>query len=251
MKEIVKVKNESYERYEELLIKKDSLKKEAEEYRIQYNREFGELSISVFEEKMNCIEKKKIISYCNNILLLDGKIIKAELDAYIEEVMAKYREALDILKDNTKKAKSRKDVPVDELKKIKCKYYTIAKLIHPDMNSDLKDDKTIQDLWNRTGVAYECFELKELEEIEILVNNYLESINHSHDDIVIPDVREKIFNLNQEIEEILNTDPYQYKYILSNKKLIKAKKKELKKELKDYLEYKKELEREISKFNIE
>ena len=250
MKEIIKVKNASYERYEELLIQKDTLKKEAEEYRLRFNKEFGELCIRVLEEKMNCIEKRKTISYCKNMILIGGEIYKSQLDKYINETMTKYKEALDMLKENTKKAKSRKDVSDSELKEIKNKYYKIAKLIHPDMNSDLRNDSTILDLWNRTSVAYECLELKELTEIEIMVNSYLESINHTHEDIVIPDVQEKIFDLNEEIKEILNTNPYQYKYILASKKAMANKRKELKKELKDYIGYKKELQKQIKEFKI-
>ena len=157
---------------------------------------------------MNCIEKRKTISYCKNMVLIGGVIYKKELDKYISETMIKYREALNMLKENTEKAKSRKDVSNEELKEIKNKYYKIAKLIHPDMNADLKDDPTIMDLWNRTSVAYECLELKELKEIEVMVNSYLESINHTHEDIVIPDVQEKIFDLNVEIEEILNNNEH-------------------------------------------
>lgn len=250
MEEIIKIRNSAYERYEELLIRKDTLKKEAEEYRLRFNKEFGELCIQVLEEKMNCIEKRKTISYCKNMVLIGGVIYKKELDKYISETMIKYREALNMLKENTEKAKSRKDVSNEELKQIKNKYYKIAKLIHPDMNADLKDDPTIMDLWNRTSVAYECLELKELKEIEVMVNSYLESINHTHEDIVIPDVQEKIFDLNVEIEEILNTDPYQYKYILASKKAMSQKRKELKKELKDYKEYKKDLQKQIKQFKI-
>ena len=250
MEEIIKIRNSAYERYEELLIRKDTLKKEAEEYRLRFNKEFGELCIKVLEEKMNCIEKRKTISYCKNMVLIGGVIYKKELDKYISETMIKYREALNMLKENTEKAKSRKDVSNEELKEIKNKYYKIAKLIHPDMNSDLKDDPTIMDLWNRTSVAYECLELKELKEIEVMVNSYLESINHTHEDIVIPDVQEKIFDLNVEIEEILNTDPYQYKYILASKKSMSQKRKELKKELRDYIEYKKDPQKQIKQFKI-
>lgn len=250
MEEIIKIRNSAYERYEELLIRKDTLKKEAEEYRLRFNKEFGELCIRVLEEKMNCIEKRKTISYCKNMVLIGGEIYKKELDKYVSEAMAKYKEALNMLKENTKKAKSRKDVSNEELKEIKNKYHKIAKLIHPDMNTDLKDDPTIIDLWNRTSVAYECLELKELKEIEVMVNSYLESINHNHEDIVIPDVQEKIFDLNLEIEEILNTDPYQYKYILASKKSMSQKRKELKKELRDYIEYKKDLQKQIKQFKI-
>ena len=63
-------------------------------------------------------------------------------------------------------------------KEIKNIYYKIAKLIHPDTNPSLAKDENIKSLWNRTIIAYNCNDLKEIEELEVLVNQYLESINY-------------------------------------------------------------------------
>ena len=43
MNDVVLVENDVYQRYEDLLIRKDVLKKEAVQYEIGYIREFGEL----------------------------------------------------------------------------------------------------------------------------------------------------------------------------------------------------------------
>lgn len=248
--EIIKVKNASYERYEELLLRKDALKKEAQEYQEEYDRELGDLNTKVFEEKIACIEKRKAISFCENVLAIGEKIIGAELDSYIDKTMQDYKDALNNLVANTKKAKSKQDLSKDEQKKAKAIYHQIAKLIHPDMNKELANNKTIQDLWNRVKVSYEIANLEELEELKIMVNNYLESINHNHDEIEIPNVEEKIFNLIEEIKTIINTNPYQYKYILNNKELVNIRKIELNKELEDYVRYKMNLERQLEKFQI-
>ena len=66
----------------------------------------------------------------------------------------------------------------------------------------------------------------------------------------IPNVEEKIFNLNRKIEKILRTDPYQYKYILADEKSIDRKKEELYKELNDYHRYIDELDKQIEEFKI-
>ena len=44
MQNVIKVKNISYQRYEELLLKKEALKKEAEQYQIKYNEIFNVLN---------------------------------------------------------------------------------------------------------------------------------------------------------------------------------------------------------------
>ena len=55
---IIKVKNASYARYEELLLRRDAVKKRAFQYGQEYTRTFGELILKVFEKKIECIRKK-------------------------------------------------------------------------------------------------------------------------------------------------------------------------------------------------
>lgn len=249
MQNIVKVKNISYQRYEELLLKKEALMKEAEEYKSQYDSIFNVLNNDTYEAKMECIRKRKTISYCQNLKDLGSPIYRNDLNTYIDEAMKNYNNTIDYILNNDYKDKLKKNIR-EHTKRIKNVYRQLAKLIHPDMNNDLKQDKTIQDLWNRTCIAYNCSNLEELEELEVLVNKYLESINHSHIDIEIPDIHEKIFNLNREIDNILHTDPYQYKYVIVDRDLIIKKKEELLKELSDYKRYLKELDKQIKEFDI-
>ena len=61
--EIIKVKNADYSRYEELLLERDQLRKEAGIYHGLYVREFGELHLTLFEKQIACIKKKKQIGY--------------------------------------------------------------------------------------------------------------------------------------------------------------------------------------------
>ena len=251
MSEIVKIKDDAYDRYEELLIRKDVLKKEAVYYEIEYIREFGELIAKVFEEKISCIEKKKIIAYCQTIINKGGTVNAAEMEEYISEIMKDYNEQLREMLERNKNAKGGKPVSQYEFRQIKKIYYAIAKLIHPDMNPGLQKDETVMDLWNRTVVAYDCNQLNELEQLQVLVNKYLESINYKHDDIAIPDIEEKIFELNEEIDRITSQDPYTFKYLLADQEAVNDKKDDLEKEIKNYRKYAEELDKVIASFNIE
>ena len=64
MKTLIKVKNSNYSKYEELLVRKDTLEKEAKGYLISYVRIFGELTAKVFQLKIECIRQKKAIALC-------------------------------------------------------------------------------------------------------------------------------------------------------------------------------------------
>lgn len=249
MQEIIKVRNASYERYEELLNQKEALKKEAEKYRVSYDRILGKLKRETNEAKTDCVRKRKILSYCQNVAAIGEVINKKELDEFVEKAMEDYKKTLAYLLDAQQEEEPTvKQAPTD--KQVKSIYRKIAKLVHPDMNSDIGNDKTIQDLWNRACIAYNCSNINELEELDVLINRYLNSKNNNYDEIEIPNVEEKIFNLNRDIKEILHTNPYQYKYILADKETMKMKKEELKKELKDYKRYIRELDKQIKKFNI-
>ena len=250
MEEIIRIENDEMSIYEDLIIRKDFLHKEALHCEIKYIEEFGELISKAFEAKIECIRKKKIISYCQKILNKGGIINETEMENYISALMKDYYLQLEELLNECKEAKMGKSIGEYEVRKIKKIYYRIAKKIHPDMNPDLQDDETISDLWNRTLVAYSFNQLEELEELEVLVNRYLESIDYHHDDIDIPDIEEKIFRLNEEIDRIISSDPYLYKYLLSDAEAIKEKKEELNKEIKEYERYGKQLDDVISTFDI-
>ena len=64
MNEISRVKNVSYDRYEELLMRRDAVKKEAFLLERAYVREFGDLILEIFQLKLECIKKKKTIEFC-------------------------------------------------------------------------------------------------------------------------------------------------------------------------------------------
>lgn len=251
MNDVVLVENDVYRRYEELLIRKDVLKKEAVQMEINYIKEFGDLIAKNFETKIACIEKKKIIAYCQSIINKGGTIDVDQMEDYISIIMKDYYLELQRILDDNHNAASGSSVSEYEFRKIKKIYYAIARLIHPDMNPSLKDDETINDLWNRTVIAYDCNQMKELEELQVLVNQYLESINYKHDDVAIENIEEKIFALNEEIDRIINNDPYTYKYLLADKEAVRDKKNDLNNEIEDYKKYALQLDEVIATFNLE
>ena len=57
--ELEKLKFSPYEQYEELLIKKEIIRKESEQIWIQYLSIFGKLITDVYEAQIECIRLKK------------------------------------------------------------------------------------------------------------------------------------------------------------------------------------------------
>ena len=61
-------------------------------------------------------------------------------------------------------------------------------------------------------------------------------------EIEIPDIDEKIEELEAEIMQIKSVNPYQYKYLLMDPDAVEQKKEALRKELKDFEEYSQQLQ---------
>ena len=62
-------------------------------------------------------------------------------------------------------------------------------------------------------------------------------------DVDIPDIADKIAELETEIKKIKETDPYMYRFLLEDPAAVKEKKEQLKEELNEYNEYSDQLEK--------
>ncbi len=240
--DLIRVSNTSYARYEELLIRRDEVKKQAFQYERAYVREFGELILEVFQMQMDAVRKKRTIEYCQIFVNRGESVDQSALQEYLEKELAEYKEKLDaMIRDNEAARASQRITEVDLLK-IKRIYHHMVKKIHPDINPITAENEELKGLWQRLIIAYNCNDLKEMEETEILVNSVLEKLNLGTLDITIPDIDEKIHEIEAEIEQITGTDPYQYKYLLADEEAVEQIKQELRAELKDYEDYGRQLD---------
>jgi len=237
MGEIIKVKNTSYARYEELLMQRDNLKKEAFIMQRNYVAEFGDLILEVFEKKLECIRKKKTIEYAQTAINRGKTVSQEELQSYLERELAEFRQQLnDMILDN-ESAKKREIVTEHDMLKIKRIYHRLVKLIHPDINPVTNENETLSELWQRVQVAYNCNNLKDMEELELLVTAAIEKMDIGIMEIDIPNIEDKISEVEAEILKIRETDPYMYKYILEDAAAVEDKKESLRAELKSYEDY--------------
>ena len=237
---------ELYKNYEELLIKRDQLYKEAGGIQILYTKEFGDLITKVFEEKIECIKKKKAIEYCQAIINKGGFIDKDDLASYLDKNMALYNRQLKDLIDENNSAKKSKQSSIADVERAKKIYRRIAKKIHPDIHPDLAGNSKLIDLWAEVQIAYGLNNAVKLSELEIMINKVISDLGIDIDMVDIPDIEDKISAVESEINGILTTEPYTYEDLLSDKEAIAKKKAELEEELKKHKEYNKELENHLN-----
>lgn len=240
--EIIKLSNSSYSKYEELLTRRDEVRKQAFQYERAYVREFGDLILQIFQIKVECIRKKKTIEYCQVYINRGQSVDQDALQKHLQKELEGYQIQLDnMIKDN-EAAKKHEHVSEADMLKIKRIYHKLVKKIHPDINPITSENEELMGLWERLLIAYNCNDLKEMEEAEVLVNAVLEKLNLVTIDITIPNIDEKIEEIQAEIDKIMSTDPYQYKLLLEDSEAVEQKKQELRDELKEYEDYGKQLD---------
>jgi hypothetical protein len=245
--DIIRFKDGDYDRYQELLIKRDYLKKEAGSIETYYIRTFGDLINKAFKAQIKCIKIKKEIEFCYKKINSGREIDVDELNSYILKVMFEYNKKLHEMYEETREAKESRMSSQETVEAVKKLYRTIAKKIHPDIHKETTDDPVLQDYWNRTVIAYHANDKKELEELEVLITKYLNEHQGETIWVDIPDIREKIKKIEAEIEEITSTDPYQYKYLLVDDDQIEQTKNELKQTAREYEEHAEDLQIELDK----
>ncbi|MCD8054196.1 MAG: hypothetical protein LUF00_09145 [Lachnospiraceae bacterium] len=242
MNEIIKVKNKDYGEYEELLFRRDNLKKEAYLFQMEYIRIFGDLITDVFKMKVSCIRKKKTISFCQTAINKGNAIDQDAMNSWIESEMKDYNERLQKMIEDNEAAHNSETISKGELAKIKHLYHKLAKLLHPDINPKTDEVPELKRLWHMIVVSYQANSLKDLEDAEILVKRALETNNLMEMEIEIPGLSEKINVVREEIYKIKETAPYQYKYLLADDEAVREKKESLQAELKEYIEYERKLD---------
>ena len=249
-KEMIRVKSSSYTRYEDLLLKRDKLRKEAFQYQQSYVREFGQLILEAFYQKLECIRKKKTIEFCQAAKNRGRAVDPDALMQYLDKELAGMRKQLDVM---AKEYDASKGTVVSEsdLLKIRRIYHRLAKRLHPDLNPVMTGSGELQDIWNRIVAAYNCNDLKELEELEVLALGILEKSGGNFGEIEIEGLDDKIERIQKEMRTIQETDPYTYKFVLEDPVALEEKRDQLQKEFEEYSRYSAELDDVISGMGIE
>ncbi|MBP7187704.1 MAG: hypothetical protein KBA55_13285 [Ruminococcus sp.] len=249
--EIVYVKDGRYDEYENMLMERDRYRKEVQMIFRQYLHEFGDMIAAVFKQKIACIEKKKMLSYCMVYFNRGESVDMSKVQEQIKHDMAEYQSQLEDMIAGNEACRDMKRIPESEVLKIRQKYRRIAKKLHPDLNPLTEQHEELMELWLRNLTAYQCNDLKEIEEVEFLVDQALAALGEGKTIVSIPDIDEKIESLYKEIEKIKSTDPYLYKEILGDDSLIKEKTQALENELNEYITYAEQLDQQLKQFIVE
>ncbi len=241
MMDLIKSSDSKYTEYENLLLERDQVQKEAGQIWTVYLQMFGKLISDNYEEKLECIKCKKTIAYYQAALNKGGTVDVEAMEKYLEQEMAEYYANLHrMLKENEEANNAGTSTPY-EVERAKTLYRRLAKLIHPDINPETDRSEELQEIWNRAVIAYHANNVKELAELEVLARKVLKDLGAGDVQVEIPDIEEKIDAVREEISDIIHSEPYTLRTFVENKETADKKKAELEEELEAYRKYHKEL----------
>lgn len=231
--------------YENLLVQREELLKDAESYLITYTQEFGELIKENFELKVACIKVKKTISYCRRRMNRGLAVDVAKMRNEIDGEMQLYYAQLKNLEEENEAANSAS--PVGEFRASRAKkiYRRLAKKMHPDIFPMTASNAMLQSLWVRVVLAYHRSDVDELEDLEVLVRKELEALGEEASTVEIDDIEERIERVERQINDIITTEPYTYGALLADEERKKSLRGQLEMERDDYIQYRNSLERTL------
>jgi hypothetical protein len=249
--DIVTIDDPRYADYEDLILRRDQVKKEAFEASQDYIRRFGQLINDRFAAEIACIREKKIIAYCQRMLNRNLPIEDTKLDNFIEREMNEYQAQLDaMIAEKAAIDKANQSVSEYQMSQIRSIYRQIAKRIHPDIAPDLFAHPDVQDLWAKTNSDYNCNDYYGIKDDQVTLNRLLERYQGEGLSLDIPDIASCLDRLRKEIAEVTSRDPYLYRELLADEDACLEKEETLRKDIKDYQDYLVTLKKETAAFPI-
>ena len=234
-----------------LIVKRETVKKEAGIMRDEYTRKFGNLIYEIYKKKMNCIFLKKKIGQCVLRKNRGESILRSEIEMYFDTEMEQYSKDFNEWLDYYDACQSVRTSTEEEVLKAKAAFRRIAKKIHPDILGELGKDPNLLELWEKVKKAYHENDSEELSMLEVLILDFLKKHNVDVYLLEVPNPEIKISIIKLEIDEITSTEPYIYKDILSNPSLCEEKEINLRDELESFINYEKELEETLESYYSE
>ena len=237
----LEAKNLSYERYEELVVQRDQLRKEARSIEIVYSKEFGDLITESFRAKIECIRLKKTIAKVTQAINRGETVDFGRINREIEHEMTAYGEQLKSMLANVVLAKQSVTSPDYVVEQVKRIYRRLAKMIHPDIYPTFDEDPRAQELWEEIEIAYAQNDLVTMQDLEIMVMLHIDEDEEKKPKLSFSELEERIGRLEREIDRIIHTQPYTYRELLEDEEVVEKKKQELSDELEEYRAYVKDL----------
>ena len=238
---------ENYNEYKQLIFRRDHYRKEANGYLAMYIHEFGELHTEAFRLKTSCLEKKRAIKFCLMYVNIGKAVDLGKLASYLEGCTVGFQRQLSgMVHDNEvcKKLRIASNSDAVEIEKL---YRVISEKLNPELNPAVCGNPELMRLWGRTLGAYRGNDLEDLYMLDILAEDAIKGLGDGVQIVEIPGMKLKMRQLTREIDAIITTDPYRYKFLFDDKRSVEVKKATIRDDIAAYRRYEEHLERYLKK----
>lgn len=238
------VQNESYPQYEKILLEREELLFSCREYMMKYLRVFGNQMIKTFQKKADCTRKKQLADLCNTAARKGGALNMNMLDEELKKGSEELLEQVQQLEGDVYLAKNFPPLYTkEEYDRCFAVYTDIYRNVSPDINPETEEDYRLKFLYQS---SQECFySLLEGDLVQLREEVYatLRDYELAGQRIIIPEIRQKMERVEEDIRTIRKTTPYIYKDVLSDPNAILRRMDELIRECQEYTELEKSLDR--------
>ena len=139
--------------------------------------------------------------------------------------------------DDNERAKKAGIISEFRLNRAKKIYRRLTKILHPDINKKTTEDENFRELWEKVALAYQKTDVDALDDLEVLVRRAMETKGDESFELNLDDIEERIERLENQINEILTTEPYIYGELLKDEEKKQAHREQLRAEHDDYEQY--------------
>lgn len=217
----------------------------------EYWLKIGVLEHKLFEYYCNCLRLKRKISLVQSKINRQEIIFLLEIDEQLNNEFKEYKDRLNEQEEAINNALNRSNAyaltPEEEIE-LKKKYREIVKSLHPDLNPNATENQLI--LFNKAVEAYENADIETIRTIYIMIDgisddNLMDGLDRLKEKKYL--LLKKIDDINNHINEIKNSFPYNQKEFLEDDEAVAARIKEYQEQLDNYKAIYQELEKKLDK----
>ena len=256
----VSMKDSRSAQLEQLLLYRDRLKKDCRRIMKKYMQTFGALTVQVFETRISCIRKKKMIRYIQTSVNMGHEANLRELTLILKTEMEEYESRLEKLNREYRSCRDYQEPDEEALRQTDRMYREFVHLLHPDIYPETSTDPVLLDLWRRGETAYDGNDAEKLQELKTLAAGRMAFLafglqsqpgsqspgDGDADASVHYELKQQVRMLEEEIRNILTSEPYICQTLLENENMKEKKLAELREELVSCRLYQTELDAQLA-----
>ncbi len=242
--------NKLFDKCLDTILRRDRARKDAELAQADYIREFGDQMIGLFRARAEYTRGQHMVMYCQQMERMGRPVDGAQMDFIVGKHMEDTAKDLKEITAEYEQLSSSEPISAEESAAIEALYKGIAAEFHPDLHPELEEQAEAKDLWTEILFAYGHDQREVLQGLKQAVADFLKAHEIPAKEIPPQGYMMRISQIENEIQQIMNSDTYMFKTLLDDPAQVKAQKENLQAETDRYHRYAEKMKEELAKFEV-